>query len=316
VLIVEDDTANRVLLREVCLAEGFHAEGVENGVIALQRLLEEPWDLVLTDGAMPEMSGFELIEQMRQRPALAEIPSIMISANIHGEPRRRAEELGVAAFIEKPFRLFDLTQRMRVAIRQPAPESDPPRPSVRIRHALVANLPHLPPPAQLRPALGAMLHGIRGRNQRVVCAVLRLEGGSDLTRAHGRSVADAAMGAMVVKLRMIAGGLDLTRSDDFELCLYGTRLENESIDDLPAVMPIVRDEVHTALGARDLSSVDVIAGVVVVGPLSASTRVPDPDQVLRGARELSVRARNTVERQLVEVLILAPSDSGKPQPPT
>jgi CheY-like chemotaxis protein len=80
VLVVEDDDATRTMIRRQLIGEGCLVAEAENGKVALERISEFRPDLVLLDLMMPQMDGFEFIEELRCRPEAADIPVIVVTA--------------------------------------------------------------------------------------------------------------------------------------------------------------------------------------------------------------------------------------------
>jgi CheY-like chemotaxis protein len=72
------------------------------GEDALRILKEGPQDLVLTDADMPDVSGFEIVQAMRQDPRHQTVPIVMVSSHSAPELRRHALDLGVSEFLTKP----------------------------------------------------------------------------------------------------------------------------------------------------------------------------------------------------------------------
>ncbi|HCI80746.1 MAG TPA: hypothetical protein DHW02_13765, partial [Ktedonobacter sp.] len=73
-LVVDDNSMNRIMLSRYTTKLGYRASVAENGRQALEKLLNEPFDLVLLDVQMPEMDGYQVLEQMKAHPRLREIP--------------------------------------------------------------------------------------------------------------------------------------------------------------------------------------------------------------------------------------------------
>ncbi|TNE43336.1 MAG: response regulator [Deltaproteobacteria bacterium] len=90
VVIVEDDTNSRDLLVTIMEKAGWNTREAENGLLALEALQEKTPDLILLDLMMPEMDGFEFLEEMRKEEAFRHIPTIIITAKeITPEDRQR-----------------------------------------------------------------------------------------------------------------------------------------------------------------------------------------------------------------------------------
>ena len=103
VLIVEDDAANRDLLRRRLEREGHRVQEAGNGMQALQRLGAGGYDLMLLDVIMPEMDGYEVLARLKQNPLLRDLPVIMISALDETQSMVRCIEMGAEDYLAKPF---------------------------------------------------------------------------------------------------------------------------------------------------------------------------------------------------------------------
>lgn len=101
-LVADDNKVNRLLLGRNLELQGHRVVHAENGAVALQRLREEPFDLVLLDMEMPQMSGFEVLERLQEDPVLQDLPVIVTSA-LEGEAHVvRCLELGAEDVLRKP----------------------------------------------------------------------------------------------------------------------------------------------------------------------------------------------------------------------
>jgi serine phosphatase RsbU (regulator of sigma subunit) len=103
ILVVDDTEANRDLLARRLRREGHVVDAVESGPRALERVRGEPFDLVLLDIMMPEMSGYDVLAALKGDPALRHIPVIMITAIDEIESVVRCIELGAEDHLPKPF---------------------------------------------------------------------------------------------------------------------------------------------------------------------------------------------------------------------
>jgi adenylate cyclase len=103
VLVVDDDSVNRLLLSRSLEREGHRSATAEDGRRALEILRAESFDVVLLDVVMPEIDGFEVLAQMQADSELRHIPVIMISALEDMESVVRGIELGAEDYLPKPF---------------------------------------------------------------------------------------------------------------------------------------------------------------------------------------------------------------------
>ena len=101
-LVVDDDRVNRLLLARSIESQGHRVELAENGRVALDRLRSQPFDLVLLDIEMPELDGFQVLEQIVADPRLRDVPVIVTSAVEGLESVVRCIELGAEDYLSKP----------------------------------------------------------------------------------------------------------------------------------------------------------------------------------------------------------------------
>src|SRR6184192_4055171 len=117
-LIVDDNSMNRIMLSRYTKRLGYQSTLVENGRQALEKLQNESFDLVLLDVQMPEMDGYQVLEQMKAHPYLREIPVIMISAVDELESTVRCIELGAQDYLPKPFSPVLLRARLAACLER------------------------------------------------------------------------------------------------------------------------------------------------------------------------------------------------------
>jgi class 3 adenylate cyclase len=101
-LVVDDNKVNRLLLGRGLEQQGHRVEFAEDGQQALNRLRQERFDLVLLDIMMPELDGYQVLEQLTTDPDLRDIPVIMTSANDELDSVVRCIEMGAEDFLVKP----------------------------------------------------------------------------------------------------------------------------------------------------------------------------------------------------------------------
>lgn len=113
ILVVDDAAMNRAILREM-LAEDFDVLEAEDGRQCLAQLETYGADisLVLLDMVMPEMDGLQVLEEMNKRGFIEDIPVIIITADGSEEKVRQAYDMGVADYIERPFDIRIVRQRV------------------------------------------------------------------------------------------------------------------------------------------------------------------------------------------------------------
>src|SRR2546429_2386730 len=117
-LVVDDNSMNRIMLSRYLTKLGYQATLVENGRQALEKLQGQPFDLVLLDVQMPEMDGYQVLEQLKADPRLRDLPVIMISAVEELESVVRCIELGAQDYLPKPFNPVLLRARLTACLER------------------------------------------------------------------------------------------------------------------------------------------------------------------------------------------------------
>ncbi len=117
VMIVDDEPINiKVAQKFLTLAGYQHIIGVTDSRTVLSRISEEQPDLVLLDIMMPEVSGLEILKQIRATGQWAYLPVIVVTASDNEETKVQALELGATDFLGKPVDGTELVPRVRNAL--------------------------------------------------------------------------------------------------------------------------------------------------------------------------------------------------------
>lgn len=101
ILLVEDDVALASVYRSRLELEGFEINEVHNGEDALSAAVSFKPDLILLDAMMPKISGFDVLDILRNTPETANIRVIMLTALSQPKDKERAEQLGVDDYLVK-----------------------------------------------------------------------------------------------------------------------------------------------------------------------------------------------------------------------
>ncbi len=118
-LVVDDDENNRYTLTRRLRQLGHpNVVTAENGRIALERIRGQSFDIVLLDIMMPELSGYDVLEQLHAEGRLANLPVIVISALEDIESVVRCIELGAEDYLTKPFNPTLLNARITAALEK------------------------------------------------------------------------------------------------------------------------------------------------------------------------------------------------------
>lgn len=113
ILVVEDEDNIAIALDFLLGREGYAHERLSTGAGAVERIRSLRPDLVLLDIMLPEVSGYEICQQVRDDPALAEVRILMMTARGSAVERRKGLAMGADGFISKPFDLKELRVEVR-----------------------------------------------------------------------------------------------------------------------------------------------------------------------------------------------------------
>ena len=179
VLVVDDNPINQKILLQKLAHLGMQAQAVSGGADALEVLQDRldvaaPFALAIIDIQMPEMDGFTLIEKIRQRPGLNQLPVIVLTSAGLPEHKERCIRLGVHAYLLKPCRQKDLLKSISTVFVQPEP----------------TGLPSEKPQAEKKQRLHILLAEDNLVNQKVAQKLLEREGHSVVIANNGREAVE------------------------------------------------------------------------------------------------------------------------------
>ena len=117
ILIVDDEDMIRSLLRLTLVRAGYEVTEAETGEEAISIVREQKPDLVLLDVMMPGIDGFAVCEQIRQDPAVGDIPIIMLSARKDPRSRQESRRAGATDYLTKPWVTDELLWHVNEALK-------------------------------------------------------------------------------------------------------------------------------------------------------------------------------------------------------
>ncbi|MDO8335327.1 MAG: response regulator [Candidatus Saccharibacteria bacterium] len=134
ILLVEDDTNLAAVYRGRLELEGFTVVEVNNGEAALSSAVKEKPDLVLLDAMMPKISGFDVLDILRNTPETTNIRVIMLTALSQDKDKERAKDLGADEYLVKSQVVIgDVVERVKhhlgIATSDTAPAAETPAPT-------------------------------------------------------------------------------------------------------------------------------------------------------------------------------------------
>jgi len=101
ILIVDDAATVRLFHRAILEEAGYLVEEAVNGIEALEKALQQPFDLYVVDINMPKMDGFGFLQELRAQGG-AQAPAIMVSFDVEAEEKLRAFSSGANVYLTKP----------------------------------------------------------------------------------------------------------------------------------------------------------------------------------------------------------------------
>ncbi len=120
ILVVDDDEVIRQLIAVNLTLEGFQVETAFDGQDCLDRVLDVRPDVITLDVMMPRLDGWTTAARLRSGDGTGHIKILLISARAQEEDKRRGMEIGVDAYLTKPFDPAELIQ----VVRDLVPKSD------------------------------------------------------------------------------------------------------------------------------------------------------------------------------------------------
>jgi PAS domain S-box-containing protein len=161
VLVAEDNLTNQKLVSALLDQRGHHVTMVGNGRLAVERVAQEPFDVILMDVQMPEMSGLEATEAIRaaERGTGRHIPIVALTARAMAGDREQCLAAGMDAYAAKPVRAEELFAAVDSIVGAAAPTPSPSAPPP----AVMAPSPSTPGTIDAR----ALLSGFGGRGDLV-----------------------------------------------------------------------------------------------------------------------------------------------------
>ena len=117
ILLADDEEDLRSILQMTLEDPGYRLLEAEDGAVAWELIQAERPDLVILDWMMPNKNGKDVAYAMRSNPATKDIPIIMLTARDRVEDREESEEMGVYAYLIKPFSPLHLLEKVQHALR-------------------------------------------------------------------------------------------------------------------------------------------------------------------------------------------------------
>ncbi len=275
-LIVDDNRTNRRILTAMFQHWEMRATAVEGGEEALAELSaaqgrQEPYALILTDMHMPDMDGFTLVEHIRDHEDLSATVIMMFTSAGHRGDGERCKTLGIAAYLMKPIRQFELREATARALGDRDNVGTVP---------LITQFSFRDPtdPAESLSVLVAEDNLV---NQKLATRLLEKRGHRVILVDNGRDAVDAQAKG---NFDLILMDVQMPETDGLEATAMIRRSEIGSGNH----QPIIALTAHAMKGDEEIC---LAAGMD--GYLSKPIRLSELDEVLQGTWQLSLRQSGT-----------------------
>lgn len=227
VLVADHDPFDLRLLHQTCEAAGYDVVTAADGPEVLALVARQPPDLIVLDADMPSLDGYEILRILKTDADLAAIAVVLVTGADDAEGRSRGIELGADDYLSRPYRVFEIQQRVRNVLR--ATRSD--------RLGLTETMP---PADQRDPVTGAgtpsqLLLALDYEHTRaeryghpLTCMLVRVRNWQDLQNAASDGTANEAMALIGAGVRSCIRAVDhlfRVRRDEFGVLLPETDAE-------------------------------------------------------------------------------------------
>jgi two-component system phosphate regulon response regulator PhoB len=118
ILVVEDERDIAALVAYHLTKEGYRVSTTEGGEEALEAVSAEKPDLIVLDLMLPGFSGYEVLQELRRRPEMADVPVVVLTARRDEADRVKGLELGADDYVTKPFSPRELVLRVAAVLRR------------------------------------------------------------------------------------------------------------------------------------------------------------------------------------------------------
>ena len=115
ILVVDDEYLIRNVIKEYCQNEGYKVDEAENGEVAIDKVYDNDYDLIIMDIMMPDMDGYEASREIKD---IKDIPIIMLSARTEEEDKLNGFDIGIDDYITKPFSPKELMARIKAVTKR------------------------------------------------------------------------------------------------------------------------------------------------------------------------------------------------------
>jgi DNA-binding response OmpR family regulator len=120
VLVVDDDATNRLFARALLEHEGLRVTEATDGLVALERLGTDEYDLMILDLDMPRLAGYEVLSHVRRQVSTSTLPVIVLTGTSNENAEIEVMERGADDYLSKPIDARRFMARVKAALRRAA----------------------------------------------------------------------------------------------------------------------------------------------------------------------------------------------------
>ena len=120
ILIVDDAATMRMYYRSIFEGAGYQVDEAVNGIEAMEKTLQEPFDLYIVDVNMPKQDGYSFMSELRSRD-ISQSPALMVSTEAAASDRTRAYAAGANLYLVKPVKPDELLTNCRLLLGEVHP---------------------------------------------------------------------------------------------------------------------------------------------------------------------------------------------------
>jgi diguanylate cyclase (GGDEF)-like protein len=283
ILVADADPFDLRVLSELCSTLGYDVVTAADGGAVLDAVARERPDLVLMDVSLPVMDGLQVLRILKADQDMTRVPIVLVTANGDEEARRRGVEMGAEDYVTKPYRSFEIQQRLRNVLRlrgSRAVNSSAPPPAERFD--IADPLTGAGTTSQLHISLEYEFTRAVRYNHPLSCVVARCVNYAPIAASLGGGSAQRVIVQLAAALRGCIRNVDhlfRSGSDEFTILLPETDARG---------CRIVVDRLEATTGRDELFDADVRPrpSIAVASACYPSRKVDDGESLWRGVAEM------------------------------